>query len=197
MGDVRISAMGGDQGGGHSVTISGLTCEEKERLEGMMQGMWWVSCSGGNLRFSSALEELPPPARDESMMPFWRRFNSEGCGVQMEFAHFGQLRERSSPSIEIQHLCGYNFTPEGYAEQAALLESYGFECLRSRRGEDGKFWEVWRLCGLWGAKGKLKDALSRLTDEKKKLDAAVSFLCSNASFGALDLTVQQCALQLE
>src|SRR3989344_5766803 len=101
MGDVRISAMGGDQGGGHSVTISGLTSEEKERFEGMMHGMWWVSCSEGNLRFSSVLEELPPPARDESMIPFWRRFNSEGCGVQMEFAHFGQLRERSSPSIEI------------------------------------------------------------------------------------------------
>lgn len=43
-----------------------------------------------------------------------------------------------------------------YAKRAALLEEAGFECLRSRRGKDGRIWEHWYLPGKWSAEGPIK-----------------------------------------
>jgi hypothetical protein len=99
------------------------------------------------------------------------------------------------PSIIIQHLCGYHYTPENYKRQAEYLESLGFECLRSRRGADARYHELWLLSGLWSAKGGLKESLGNGGSYgNKELNKAVKFLCRNASFGTLDVSFQRAAM---
>jgi len=67
------------------VTIGGLTEQERERLEGMLNGQWWVTGNGdGRLHFSPGREAIPAPAADEAMMPFWSPCSVGGSALQME-----------------------------------------------------------------------------------------------------------------
>ena len=113
-----------------------------------------------------------------------------------------------SPAFMVSHLCGYNYSEEGYRRNAGLLESYGFSCMRSQRGEDGKFWETWYLPGAWAAEGELKIAVLRqgaqsthergsLARQQEETSNVVSFLCANVSFGSLDVTAQRAAMTME
>jgi hypothetical protein len=190
---VRIS----EYGQGH-LKIEGLTDEESERLKGAISGQWWAAGNGdGRLHFSPTREPVPSPAADNEMIPFWRTCASGGSSVQMELLDLERMRPVFSPSIAISGLCGYYFTPEKYKEEAAKLESWGFSCLRSRRGDDGKFWEVWYLPGLWAAKGKLNDVLCNAESDKKGVDKAVRFLSRHVSFGTLDIVVQRLAMVMD
>jgi len=174
-----------------------LTKQEKERLEGTLHGQWWVTANGdGRLHFSPTREPIPPPTADESMMPFWSPCDTRKTRLQMELLDPRQTWPPFSPSIMIQSLCGYGYTSEGYRYQAERLESWGFFCLRSRRDDDGKFWEIWFLPGLWFAKGELREICPD-TNATGALDKAVSFLCRNASFGSLDVVVQRAAMTID
>lgn len=190
---VHISEYGKDH-----VVIGGLTEQESEQFRGALNGQWWVKGNGdGRLHFSPGREATPAPAADENMMPFWRPFSSGSSAVQMELLDSERMHPVFSPSIMVTHLCGYYFTPEKYKEQAEKLESWGFSCLRSRRGDDGKFWEIWYLPGLWTAKGKLRDVLVDSKGEKENLEAAIKFLSRHSSFGSLDVVVQRMAMTME
>ena len=102
-----------------------------------------------------------------------------------------------SPSITIQGLCGYNYTEENYKWNAEKLESYGFQCLRSRRGTDAKFWELWFLPGLWCSKGDLEANVKRGKDDKEELKIALEFLRHKVSFGTLDVSNQRMCMVLD
>lgn len=56
----------------------------------------------------------------------------------------------------VHHITGYA-GQEYYKGRADLLESAGFVCLRSEKGKDGKYWEVWYLPGAYAAEGPIKD----------------------------------------
>ena len=180
------------------LSLLNLTEKEKEYLEGMVNNNFWVTVTDGRLEMIPRREELPPPAKDETMMPFWMPENPPK-GKQVKLFEV-DVHENSGPSIHIQHLCGYYFTPENYKIQAELLESYGFSCLRSRRGTDGLFDEVWLLSSLWSAEGELKEVLTYPEDlrsnDKKGIDAAVSFLCRKTSFGTLDIAFQRASMPI-
>ncbi len=189
---VRISQYGNDH-----LTLVGLTEEERERVEGMLHGQWWAKGNEeGRIDFALAREPVPEPADDEEMMPFWSPAGNGSGPVQMQLI-FNEGWEGGSPGIFIQHLCGYYFTPENYRAQAELLESYGFVCMRSKRGNDGRFWEIWFLPGLWAAKGDLKDTIAPFADEKKKHKEAILFLGRRCSFGTLDTAVQRLAMVID
>ncbi len=193
---VRVTSYG-KGGKNHSwVTIEGLTEEEERGIIAVVNGHWWTSVnSEGRLKFFATREELPGPAEDEEMMPYWRHpILGEGV-LQHHLFDSDALSYSISPSIVVQHLCGYYYTPENYRKQVKKLESYGFECLRSRRGDDGRFWEIWFLSGLWAAKGDLKVALAG--NEAKDVEKVVRFLCTHASFGTLDVVVQRAAMQID
>lgn len=57
------------------------------------------------------------------------------------------------PAIFVEHIQGYSGDWKGKAEK---MEAAGFELLRSRRGKDGKIWEVWFLPATWFARGPIK-----------------------------------------
>jgi len=177
------------------IALRGLSEEGANLIQGMVRGQSWVTVSDGRLIASPTKEPLPSPAEDPELAPYWQPNNKP---VQMvlfkSLEGEGSAWPPFSPSISISHLCGHNYTPEYYAKQAELLENYGFECLRSRRGDDGRYREIWHLSSFWSAKGLLKQCLNDETDETKKLDTAVKFLCCYVSFGTLDVMVQRAGM---
>lgn len=197
----QVSIKGADYGNERRVMVGGLTEDEQQKLEGVITaGNYWVKRNeDGRLRFVPAHEPLPDPIKDEEMLPFWRRFDPRKPGLQTTLFDEERLTGFCSPSIIIGSLCGYNYTPEKYKEEAERLESYGFSCMRSERGDDGRYWEHWSLCGLFSARGDLKDVLVRFErrNDKVKLEAAIEFLRHNVSFGTLDVCVQRLAMVMD
>lgn len=174
------------------IEISNLSSAEVRSLEGMVRGHnWCISTPDGRLKVQSRWEPLPAPAKDEEMMPFWQPMVPGP--TQMEIREvpvpFG-----SQAGIIIESVCGYYYTPENYQAETAKLEEFGFECLRSPRGLDGRFWEMWYLSGLWSAKGRLKGTLHGIKDPAQAIDEAVRFLCKNVQFGSLNVTWQRAAM---
>jgi len=192
---IRITSTG--RGSENSISLTGFSKENLEKMiASMTAGTLYVRVEEGKLFSIPAKEELPKPAEDASMLPFWRRHT--GATQPEMFDEYQHSKEKGySQSISIQHLCGYNYTPERYAETAEKLESYGFECLRSRRGSDAKFWEIWFLPGLWCAKGDLATEIKRGKNDEEKLRVALEFLRHRVSFGTLDVSNQRMCMLME
>lgn len=206
--DTKIKPITMPSYGGGQIRLEGLTPEENEILQASFKGghHWVRKGNDGRIEFVPSFKPLPGPTDDVSMMPFWEPARPE-APVQMQLFDQAEAdrpyEDHYGASITIQHLCGYGFTAEKYKEEAELLESYGFECLRSRRGLSGQFWELWFLPGTWCAKGRLKEAVedhvrtANPSNEKSKTTAAVRFLQKNASFGTLEVSVQRLALVMD
>lgn len=195
----------------NSVNVANLLEEEADKvLASFTNGSYYVRVENGRLQAFPVYEKLPDPIEDKNMLPFWRSVkNPPGKQEEMfEDFSFDKDRSRQSASIIVQHLCGYYYTEDGYKENARLLESYGFQEMRSKRGEDGKYWQLWFLPSLFFAEGKLKSLLSlhKTKDnldgsawsesEAKQLERAVSFLRTNVRFGTLDVAVQRLAMPI-
>ncbi len=187
---IRVSMTSSDR-----IEIGGLNQEEVQTLQSMvLGGHWCIVTPDGRLQSQSRWEPLPAPAQDETMMPFWQPMipgsaQTELQGIEMPLG--------AQASLVIEHVCGYHYTPENYRSEVEKLKGFGFECLRSRRGPDARFWEIWRLAGLWSAQGQLKDALAGINNPKEQVDEAIRFLCRNASFGSLDVCWQRAAMQAD
>lgn len=202
---VRVSGWGHSNGATISITISGVPEDRREHIEGTISGAYWMTANNGELAFSPTKEPLPDPVEDADMAPFWRRYE-ERQGLLKEMI-FDPEERCDFPSFMVKHLCGYHYTPEDYRANAILLESYGFVCMRSQRGHDGKFWETWYLPGSWAAKGELEAAIKSWKHSGKEQDSAtamsnetkniVSFLCRRVSFGSLDVVVQRAAMVMD
>jgi hypothetical protein len=179
--------------GNGEATVKGLTKEEFEKfMAAVTAGAYYIRVVEGRLEAVPIWEELPKPTTDEAMLPFWRQATKIEMGQKELFDEFffGQ-QSTQTPSITIKHLCGYSYSPENYKFYAELLESYGFDCLRSRRGLDGKYWETWYLPDLFFAKGPLGDRLKQIDDNDKKLTVALEFLRLKVVFGVLDVSQQR------
>jgi hypothetical protein len=186
-----------------SVGIDGLVGNEGTILAGAISGHYWVKGDdNGRLDHLDARKATPNPLDDDEMLPFWRPISIKdlsAVGQQEMVLDEDASLEHHMPSIIIQHLCGYGYTEEGYKKYAEILTGYGFNCLRSRRGEDGKFWEVWFLPGLWSAKGDLEKHLSlnKTQNNTEKLKCATDFIASRVLFGTLDVCVQRMAMGID
>ncbi len=180
--------------GAGGFSLRNVSPEETDKLEAMALGHAWCMVVNGRLQSQSRWEPLPKPAADETMMPFWQPMIPGP--TQMEFREVpGPMG--SDAGIIIEHVCGHNYTPENYQAETAKLEEFGFECLRSRRGPDGRYWEMWYLPGPWSAQGRLKGTLYGIKDPKGQVDEMVRFLCANVQFGSLNVTWQRAAMVIE
>lgn len=189
----------GDEGEGCEIRISGLNRSEFDKLQACVEaGSHWIKGGkNGRLETAPVFKPLPDPIDDDEMLPFWSKPGQTKGTTKLNKIDMERLGGYSSPSILIQSLCGYEYTPENYKHNARRLESFGFECLRSRRGEDGGYWEIWFLPALWCAEGELKKSLEGKNTERDKFDAALQFLARATRFGTLDVSVQRLAMAIE
>lgn len=183
---VRVSSTRND-----GIELAGLTPSEVKTMEGMVHGYSWARVVDGRFEFLPA-HETPPAPTEDAMLPEWR-VPREGDGTeqyQKELFDPTVRFDTYTGSIIIQHLCGYFYTQDGYRRNAEFLERCGFQCLRSRRGDDGRFWELWFLPGLWAAKGPLENAIHSVPKEQQ-MDRAMEFFPKQVSFGTLDVASQR------
>ncbi len=191
--------------GAGSVTVSGLTREDEELFQGLINGHQRLSVVDGKLVATAVHEPLPDPTTDEEMAPFWRRCAPNEGILQEELFDRENYQNSLSPSILIQSLCGYGYTPEAYRNQSERLKGYGFAQLRSQRSPSGQYYEIWYLAGLYLAQGGLAEAVAKFksnnmnlkdTQEyaRRSFKAATDFLAANVRFGTLDVSVQRWAM---
>jgi hypothetical protein len=198
---IRVSGSSSSPDGPCSVTINGLTSDEQEEIQAFVLGTSWVRVSdAGRLEAIPAFKDVPPPEDDPKLPPKWIPATDWEKLAPFLANPMPPLPDEpnpkhNSPSFIIQHLCGYNSC--SYESQAILLQNYGFECLRSRRGKDGRFWELWYLPGTWAAKGDLAAAISKGCDEAKNVKRTIDFLCRNVSFGSLNVSYQRAAMVVD
>lgn len=183
--------------GAGEAKFAGLEPAEVTMMESMAHGTGWIKVSRktGRLVKRNAQRDLPCPT-DEQMEPFWRKHQDVQASLKLN--DFEPLPNFFEPSISIQHLCGYNYTPLNYKVEAEKFTRWGFHCLRSKRGDDGRFWEIWYLPGFWCATEELKDEIEAAgKDVNKRMEAAKNFLMHRASFGSMDMSVQKVAMVID
>jgi len=201
--NVRIISSCTPKSGSCDVTIGGLTREEKDTVESSMLGAHWIrkNHETGRLDSVNYFKPLPAPA-DDTLLPWWRE-QPKTQRMMFATAPDEPPNYKWNASIVIEHLCGYNYTPERYKLAAERLESYGFHCLRSRRGAEGRFWEQWVL-HLFEAAGDLRAHLKEperdwVNDNEETQKKAVEYLRTNVpySFGSLSLQHQVLAMVMD
>ncbi|MGE5392505.1 MAG: hypothetical protein ACM3NH_02050 [Candidatus Saccharibacteria bacterium] len=182
------------------IRLENLTEEDKQKLERMLLGLAWGRVTAeGRFETVPALKDVPGPIDDDAMLPFWRKPTSQellNAATAVLTLKPGPLPDGSN-GIMIESLCGYDYTPEFYREVAKRLTDYGFECLRSRRDSEGRYWEKWYLCSVACAKGALKAATEHVKDREHQMKVAISFLCRTTSFGSLCVTAQRAAMPID
>ena len=183
---------------GREVTIRGLSKDDQDAMEAMICGECWVRLGDdGRIERRSRFEPQPSPEQDPLIPPKWYGENLDRLWLTVPAPKLDDEPDPKHhfPAITVQHLCGYNNMP--YEAEAQKLQEYGFECLRSRRGPNGRFWEVWQLPGLYAAKGRLKEALARHVSTAESLRAAIDFLCRHVSFGTLNVCYQRACMVVD
>lgn len=176
--------------------VNNLAEGEIDKVRGAFRGTQWITIQEGRIVARSVHEALPS-ATDDDMLPFWRPTKAPKEPVATKQILFDKKASFFGASIIIQHLCGYYYTPERYRKDAAFLENCGFESLRSKRGAEGQYWELWFLPALWSAKGELKTEIEKVpkgSDDEDRIEAAMNFIWRRAPFGTADVTVQRRAM---
>lgn len=200
--DITVPSYGGPHND-RSIRITHLSEDEHEKMLGAFkskEGTYWVRIRNGRLESRPHFIELPSPVYDDEMLPFWRKPTQKEVKLSLKKYKRIPFKEENDEelhlmaSIFIRSLCGYYYSPENYKFNAEKLTSFGFECLRSRRGDDGKFWEIWQLPFLDAARGDLKKRIHKVKDDSKRLKIALNFLARTVSFGSLDVSVQRMAM---
>lgn len=172
------------------VAIEGITVEESQTLQGMVNGHCWVRTdpATGRLLSVPATRLLPDPMIDPDMTPYWNPHPKTDGVTAM--ARYNDTFQNQNAGIMIQSLGAYNPSKEVWRAEAAKLTSYGFVCMRSPRGADGKYWEGWYLPCLYSARGNLAKTLENIP-AAEKLERAIGFLCHHCHVGTIDAIVQK------
>lgn len=131
----------------YSVTLKSDQPQAAEILEAAWNGSKWMRFNKGKLE-SLPYYQTPEPVVDEEMEPFWPVVKTP---PQEKLLFSGG--ECHLPGIFVKHIEGYT---GGYDEKAVLLEHCGFHCLRSRRSDSGRYWEVWYLPSALFTDGPIK-----------------------------------------
>lgn len=192
----------GRQGDKHTITLEG-TEAEIDALQAMLMGACWVSADqDGKAMREERFRRLPDPVDDPIIPEAWQLLDvmREQPFKYNVANHIPPSEGIHGPSFYLQHLNPFGYTPGRYKAQVRLAQRCGFECLRSRRGNDGKFWEVWYLPGEWRAQNELREFIGSLPQNmtwNQKGSAVVDWLCKNVDFGTLDMAIQRAAAVID
>ncbi len=210
------SAINGDSG---SITISG-TRDEIDQVRAMLTGASRLVMTDEGPQSIPVYLPVPDAVEDPMIPPKWAiKMPPVGKATLADLARAEgavkppmKVREDLQPNegwhmpaFIVKHLVAYNSAVTTYKAEARKLYFWGFECLRSRRGADGKFWELWYLPGTFAAKGELADVVKKAEQQTKDEPArwlavsraVIDFLCKNCHFGCADVTVQRAAMVIE
>lgn len=186
-----------------SCTISNLTPDQINAIEGMLRGANFISCVDGELKSHDLIARLPDPIIEPWEAGSWVHSNqTDGIPSRTERKEWCCPTNSGDFSIVIESLCGFGYSKENYKHEAMKLLSFGFECCRSRRDLRGLRTEVWYLPGMWAATGRMHDAFPDRWDssgkstediEKRRRDIT-EWLCENVAFGRVNLTTCQAAM---
>ena len=204
---MRMTSKGPDryESNRYRIEITG-TKEEIEALEAMMAGGCYVGCGRENIPLRvetfSPVDIRPDPATAKHFAPvgpdgksqiaaYWQspfEFEKGPFGLKCE----PQVAEHLKPqewcvSVYVHGIAGYCAEKEVVAERQAALLSWGFEIMRSPRGEDGRYWEVFYLPGVWKLQGDMKGR--NLTQTLKAV--------ASLGVGSIDLVTQRAALSVD
>ena len=171
---LRVTRETTNEDGSHEITING----EKDavvQLAGALQyGVKWIRMlASGEIETSDVYMRPPAPTDDPQMQNIWQ-FDPlpKDIPVQLTLRYDDpEMRDpknewsKHNREIFLQSIQGYA-GQEAYIARAKRLAEAGFTCLRSRRGDDGKYWEMWYLPYPCGGRGPIKDM--KTSDEIKK-----------------------------
>jgi len=177
-----------------SVTIQG-TEEEANALTKMVSGLGYVACGREGMplfaeKFAN-VQPLPDPHLMQHFTPApstVAKYTREK-GVDPEVVKSLDENDAFGISLYVEHICGYNYTPENYASSSRSLEALGFVCMRSPRGDDGRYWETWFLPGLWSGKGRLAGV--------KTVEKALNIIIQDLRPGSISAVRQRMALSVD
>src|SRR3990172_9071875 len=150
---VRITSQGHKYGTSKAfVEFECDTQEEYEALRAMSHSTKWVRIIDGKMEVCEAFK--PVPLEDPHLEFHFPAANNP------VLHHRRPSGPKENGAIYVQHIMGYHGGYDGelvtYKDQSRKMEKAGFECLRSRRGEDGLTWEIWYLPGPWAGRGPIK-----------------------------------------
>lgn len=190
---IQWSHRGGPRG---EIVLRGLTPPELEAIEGCLIGTSYIRCIDGRLWAYDVYEALPSPEADSLIGPHW--------GATGEPKLWGGLPDGEgwhSPGLIITALgAGCGDSRSRRQRNIEIATEFGFQCLRSQRGRDGKYWEQWVLHFLDAARGRLREHLDALPKEDtwdQRANAAARFVAEHVAFGSLDITIQRWALSCD
>ena len=118
MGIARVTSYGAGK-----AEFTGLEPNEVDMMLAASMGVAWVKVDElGRVEKRNVFAPLPTPT-DVNMEPFWRK--NQEVQIPLLLDDFEPLPNHHDPSISIQHLCGYNYTPENYKREAETFDSVG------------------------------------------------------------------------
>jgi len=177
---VRTTSSGHSHSGECSVSFSGDK-EEIETLErALTSGNFWVRVTPDKRIVESPAYLVPELKSDDKIESYF----ADGSIIRLD-RNPDEEESCTDPSFYVQHITGYD---GDYEKRKKIMEDVGFECLRSRRGKDGKIWEIWYLAGAWDAKGEMKD---------KTTDDIIKYLCQHVGPGTITLGGRQWGLSVD
>jgi len=187
------------------------TMRELETIEAMLAGACLVGCGRDTIPLRHEIHQpidLRPDPVTEKHFPLQApdgtfKFRSKWSGCEFNFTAStynlkrppkylkpdevgGQSWAESTTSIYVHGLGGYGVHETEMKRRVDAMNAAGFECMRSPRGQDGKYWEVWYLPGPWSAKGPI---------EGMKMQDILEWLCQQGP-GSIDLVRQQFGLSI-
>ncbi len=207
--NVHADGSSRSQNGPCRIGITGLTAAEFASVESALLGVTWVRVVEGRMQAAPAKLPLPDPTADLLMTPHWSGDREHDWLGQPEITRTRNVREfdkasNCSASILIHGITAAVSNPKErdsyYVASANKLESWGFECMRSRRGKDGRFWELWYLPGLYASKGELAKAIEPAKESgvAAEVKASVRFLMNcSVPWGSVDVCCQRAAITFD
>jgi len=152
--------------GDHSIAIGG-NASEIAAIEAAMNGLYWVSVNprGRVIKtkhYDGPIEKEPVVEPDPDLFEYWPDRVRGEYVLRHVPPDKTEASGEASTSLYVQHIAGYGGRNR-YERNQRLLQAAGFHCLRSKRGEDGRYWEIWYLPYLSAAE-VIGDTLEDILD---------------------------------
>lgn len=222
-----VSYGGSHQRNSLHIDIHGLDNKELDLMQGAMHGHHWVTCKDGRIENVPTYKQLPGPTEDEMMLPFWRRpqegvetqlslFSLEPmpdwCSPCITIQHlcgYNYTAERYRHEAENLTRWGFmclrsqrNLSGEYWEQWYLPLWAAQEELKQAIDAQDPYFLQrntVEEFLRDTFTIPKEKPYVEK-TDKnrlKREIDVAVRFLCRNAQFGTLDVSIQRAAMTVD